>query len=315
MTSSEDVDYFGGPQFHSPHSGLLALRGWILCLPLLISGSFQESFLNNPEKSLISSTYSFVRASWWHSGKEFAYQCRRHRRYGFSLWVGKIPWRRKCNPLQYPCLENPMDSGTWWAIVHGVAKSGTRLSTSSHLSQTHPPFCPSFFFKAVFSISRTYSIYVLVYIFPKRKLYAWTVWVRCWPRESVNASSCVRGTVRPNKLKRSSLGQRKVYCRAMQGERRLVPLKALSSLQGFYRALLRAQWGRPVEGLWSAYAQVSDWLMVREQGVPAPGGLSLCAYGNQVVSFFQLLAGRVYICKTTQEMCLRYYYLGTPERS
>ena len=31
-------------------------------------------------------------------------------------------------PLQYPCLENPMDGGAWWAAVHGVAKSQTRLS-------------------------------------------------------------------------------------------------------------------------------------------------------------------------------------------
>ena len=32
------------------------------------------------------------------------------------------------NPLQYYCLENPMDRGAWWATVHGVAKSQTRLS-------------------------------------------------------------------------------------------------------------------------------------------------------------------------------------------
>ena len=31
-------------------------------------------------------------------------------------------------PLQYPCLENPMDRGAWWAAVHGVSKSRTRLS-------------------------------------------------------------------------------------------------------------------------------------------------------------------------------------------
>ena len=30
--------------------------------------------------------------------------------------------------LQYSCLENPMDGGVWWAAVHGVAKSRTRLS-------------------------------------------------------------------------------------------------------------------------------------------------------------------------------------------
>ena len=38
-------------------------------------------------------------------------------------------------PLQYPCLKNPMDGGAWWAAVHGVAKSQTRLSDLQfHLS-------------------------------------------------------------------------------------------------------------------------------------------------------------------------------------
>ena len=32
------------------------------------------------------------------------------------------------NPLQYSCLENPMDGGAWWAAVHRAAKSQTRLS-------------------------------------------------------------------------------------------------------------------------------------------------------------------------------------------
>ena len=32
------------------------------------------------------------------------------------------------NPLQYSCLENPIDGGAWWAAVHGVARSRTRLS-------------------------------------------------------------------------------------------------------------------------------------------------------------------------------------------
>ena len=38
------------------------------------------------------------------------------------------PGRGHGNPLQYSCLENPMDGGAWWATVHGVAKSQTRLS-------------------------------------------------------------------------------------------------------------------------------------------------------------------------------------------
>ena len=48
----------------------------------------------------------------------------RHKRPGFDPWVGKIPWRRACNPLQYSCLENPMDRGAWWAMVHRVTESG-----------------------------------------------------------------------------------------------------------------------------------------------------------------------------------------------
>ena len=37
------------------------------------------------------------------------------------------------NPLQYSCLENAMDGGAWWATVHGVAKSRTRLSDFTSL--------------------------------------------------------------------------------------------------------------------------------------------------------------------------------------
>ena len=43
-----------------------------------------------------------------------------------QTWVGKIPWRREWLSLQYSCLENPTDRGTWWATVHGVEKSWTQ---------------------------------------------------------------------------------------------------------------------------------------------------------------------------------------------
>ena len=39
---------------------------------------------------------------------------------------GKIPWRNG-NPLQYSCLENPMDGRAWQATYHEVAKSKTQL--------------------------------------------------------------------------------------------------------------------------------------------------------------------------------------------
>ena len=41
---------------------------------------------------------------------------------------GRYPGEGNNNPLQYSCLENPMDRGAWWATVHGVTKSQTRLS-------------------------------------------------------------------------------------------------------------------------------------------------------------------------------------------
>ena len=44
--------------------------------------------------------------------------------------LGRFPGEGNSNPLQYSCLENPMDRGVWWAIVHGVTKNQTRLSTS-----------------------------------------------------------------------------------------------------------------------------------------------------------------------------------------
>ena len=42
--------------------------------------------------------------------------------------LGRSPGEGNGNPLQYSCLENPMDGGAWWATVHRVAKSWTRLS-------------------------------------------------------------------------------------------------------------------------------------------------------------------------------------------
>ena len=48
--------------------------------------------------------------------------------------LGSIPGSRRSpgegngNLLQYTCLESPLDRGAWWATVHGVAKSRTRLT-------------------------------------------------------------------------------------------------------------------------------------------------------------------------------------------
>ena len=42
--------------------------------------------------------------------------------------LGRYPEGGNGNPLQYPCLKNPMDRGAWWATDHGTAKSWTQLS-------------------------------------------------------------------------------------------------------------------------------------------------------------------------------------------
>ena len=47
----------------------------------------------------------------------------------------RFPGEGSGNPLQYSCLENSMDVGTWQAVIHGVAKNQTvteRLSTHTH---------------------------------------------------------------------------------------------------------------------------------------------------------------------------------------
>ena len=47
---------------------------------------------------------------------------------GSILGSERSPGGGHGNPVQDSCLENPMDRGAWWATVHGVAKSQTRLN-------------------------------------------------------------------------------------------------------------------------------------------------------------------------------------------
>ena len=64
---------------------------------------------------------------------------------GSTPGPGRFSGEGNCDPLQYSCLEDPMDRGAWWATVHGIAKSWTRLSnehvhfsfTSSHQPCSH----------------------------------------------------------------------------------------------------------------------------------------------------------------------------------
>ena len=55
---------------------------------------------------------------------------------GLIPWSGRSPGEGNGNPLQYSCLENPMDGGAWWATIQGVTKSRTQLSDFTSLNAT-----------------------------------------------------------------------------------------------------------------------------------------------------------------------------------
>jgi len=55
------------------------------------------------------------------------------------LGLGRSPGEGNGYPLQYSCLENPMDRGAWQATVHGVAKSPTGLTDKPIPSPSHSP--------------------------------------------------------------------------------------------------------------------------------------------------------------------------------
>ena len=75
---------------------------------------------------------SEVKASAWNAGDT-----------GSIPGWGRSPGEENGNPFQYCCLENPMEGRAWWATVHGVAKSRTRLSDFTHsLTQCHQEACP-----------------------------------------------------------------------------------------------------------------------------------------------------------------------------
>ena len=63
----------------------------------------------------------------WLGGKESAFQSRRPGKCRFNPWVGRSPREGNGNPLQYSCLENPMDKGDGQGTVHGDAKSWKKI--------------------------------------------------------------------------------------------------------------------------------------------------------------------------------------------
>ena len=93
---------------------------------------FKHSSHNSKRKKrgITVSSFFFWRGGlpWWLSGKESACQ---PGDMGSIRGSGRPPGGGHGNPLQYSCLENPKDREAWWATVHRVAKSQTRLNNDN----------------------------------------------------------------------------------------------------------------------------------------------------------------------------------------
>ena len=62
---------------------------------------------------------------WWLSGKESTYNAGATEDVGLIPGLARTPTGGHGNPLQYSCLENPLDRGARWATVHRAAKNRT----------------------------------------------------------------------------------------------------------------------------------------------------------------------------------------------
>ena len=74
------------------------------------------------------------------SGKEPPANAGDLRDAGLIPGLRRSPGEGNGNPLQYSCLENPMDRGAWQATVHGIERVGLDRSNLAHThTHTHPP--------------------------------------------------------------------------------------------------------------------------------------------------------------------------------
>ena len=111
--------------------------------------------------------------------------------------LGLVPGSRRSpgegngNPFQYSCLENSMDRGAWWATVHGVTKSQTRLSDGACKYQYVCYFC-------LMNSASTRGVEVSVR-HPGEDIWAWA-WPKIWQEDKDVGESTARGKRREGSL-------------------------------------------------------------------------------------------------------------------
>ena len=129
--------WFCSPAVHSRHwtQDSMVCSIWVLSSRLWYGNAMLYSLTHPLKNPWVSRFWLWrirllitlmLKASWWHSGKESAYQCRRSE---FNPCVWKIPWRRKWQPTQVflPGKCHGQEKKAWWAIVQRVAESETWL--------------------------------------------------------------------------------------------------------------------------------------------------------------------------------------------
>ena len=89
--------------------------------------------LLDSQKSSLAPQFESINSSVFPGGSEVKVSARNVGDLGLIHGLGRIPGEGNSDPLQYSCLGNPMDRGAWWAAVHGVTKSRTRLSDFTYL--------------------------------------------------------------------------------------------------------------------------------------------------------------------------------------
>ena len=99
--------------------------------------TYTYMYILRPEQNISYSYVIFTRCFFFLAvprGSEVKTSASNARDLGLIPGLGRFPGEGNGNPLQYSCLENPMDGGAWQATVHGVAKSQTRLSDFTSLT-------------------------------------------------------------------------------------------------------------------------------------------------------------------------------------
>ena len=121
-----------------PFSGIsyqIFKEDWLAILPKVFHKTEAEGILLTYSVRQISLWKQVLH--WWLSGKESTCNARDSGNVGLIPGSGRSPGGGPGNPLEYPCLENPMDSRAQCTVVYRVAKSQTRLKKlSMHTSTT-----------------------------------------------------------------------------------------------------------------------------------------------------------------------------------